>query len=112
MLEHAGTNSSKALRRAFVRKLFKTSPIAKQIWRWQKIQKHRLSVQSKKVWTASNMNREVRAGSRNTLAKPQKVRKKNKSGNPDSSSDSVAGSKEALGIETLQTAVRSDRKGR
>ena len=62
---------------------------------------------SKRIWT-SNSRREGRADLPNTLAKPQKVNKKNKYRDPDTSNDSLAGSKEMFGNETLQTAGRSD----
>ena len=64
-------------------------------------------MQSKRIWTTSNSRRKGRADSPNTLAKPQKVYKKNKYGDPDTSNDSLAGSKKTLGNETLQTAGRS-----
>ena len=64
-------------------------------------------MQSKRIWTTSNSRREGRADSPNTLAKPQKVYK-NKYGDPDISNDSLAGSKETFGNETLQTAGCSD----
>ena len=67
-------------------------------------------MQSKKIWTTSNIGREGRAGLPNTLAKPQKVHKKSKSGNPDFSYDSLAGSKETHGNETLQTAAGQNGK--
>ena len=57
----------------------------------------------------SNSRREGRADLPNTLAKPPKVYKKNKYGDPDTSNDSLAGSKETIGNETLQTADRSSR---
>ena len=69
-------------------------------------------MQSKSIWTTSNNERQGRADSPNTLAKPQKIRKKSKSGNPDSSNDSLAGSKETLGNETLQIAARSGHNSR
>ena len=69
-------------------------------------------MQSKSIWMTSNIEREGQADSPNTLAKLQNVRKKNKSENPDSSSDSLAGSKETLDDETLQTAARSGNNGR
>ena len=36
VLEYARTNSNKTVQRAFVRKFFKKSPTAKQIWSWKK----------------------------------------------------------------------------
>ena len=36
VLEYAGTNSNKTMQHAFVRKVFKKSPTAKQIWSWKK----------------------------------------------------------------------------
>ena len=108
VLEYARTNSNKAVQHAFVRTFSKKSPTAKQIWSWQKIPRRRMPVQNKRIWTTSNSGGEGRAGSPNTLAKPQKVHKKNKSGDSDSSNDSLASTKETLGNETLQTAARSD----
>ena len=64
-------------------------------------------MQSKRIWTTSSSRWKGRADSPNTLAKPQKVYKKNKNGDPDTSNDSLAGSKETFGNETLQTAGRS-----
>ena len=76
----------------------------------KKIPRQRTSVQSKRIWTTSNSGGEGRVGSPNTLAKPQKVH--NKSGEPDSSNDSLASTKETLGNETLQTAACSGHNGR
>ena len=64
-------------------------------------------MQSKRIWTTSNSRREGRADSPNTLAKPQKVCKKKKYGDPDICNDSLAGSEEMFGNKTLQTAGRS-----
>ena len=54
----------------------------------------------------SNSIREGQADSSNTLAKSQKVYK-NKYGDPDTSNDSLVGSKQTFGNETLQTAAHS-----
>ena len=108
VLEYARTNSNKTVQRAFVRKFSKKSPTAKQIWSGKKeIRKQRMSVQNKRIWTTSNSRREGRAGPSNTLANPQKVYKKNKYGDPNTSNDSLAVSKETFGNETLQTAAYS-----
>ena len=56
--------------------------------------------------------REGQPDSSNTLVKPQKVHKKNKYGDPDTSNDNLAGSKETFGNETLQTAACSGRNCR
>ena len=64
-------------------------------------------MQNQRIWTTSNSRREGRADSPNTLAMPQKVYKKNKYGDPVTSNDSLAGSKETFGNETLQTTGRS-----
>ena len=65
-------------------------------------------MQSKRVWTTSNSRMEGRADSPNTLAKSRKVNEQNKYGDPDTSNDSLACSKETFGNETLQTAGRLD----
>ena len=69
-------------------------------------------MQTKKIWTTSDIGREGRANSPNTLANPQKVRKKSKSGNPNSSNDSLTGIKGTLEDETLQAATRLIHNGR
>ena len=66
-----------------MRKFSKESPTARQIWSWQKNSKMKAVVQSTRIWTISNIGKEGRASLPNTLAKPQKVCKKNKSENPD-----------------------------
>ena len=78
----------------------------------KKIQRQRVSVQSKRIWTTSNIEKEGRVDSPKTLAKTQDVRKKNKFEKPDSSNDSLVGSKESLGTEILQTAASSGHNGR
>ena len=64
-------------------------------------------MQSKRIWTTSNSIREGPADLPNTFVKPQKVNKKNKYGDPNTSNDSLAGSKEKFANETIQTAGRS-----
>ena len=78
--------------------------------REKEIQRQRLPVQSKRIWTSSNSKRERRADLPNTLANPQKIYKKNKYGGHDISHNSLTGSKETFGNETLQTAGRSGLK--
>ena len=46
----------------------------------------------------------------NTLAKPQNVCKKNRYGDPDTFNNSLAGSKETFGNETLQTAADKQKR--
>ena len=99
VLEYARTNSNKIVRRAFVRKFSKKSPTAKQIWSWKK--------KFEDEGCLCRAKGPGRADSPNTLAKSQKVYTKNKYGDPDTSYDSLAGSKEMFGDETLQNAGRS-----
>ena len=107
VLEYARTNSNKTVQRAFVRKFSKKSPTAKQIWSWKKKFEDEDCLCRAKGSSTSNSRREGRADSSNTLAKPQKIHKKNKHGDPDTSNDSLAGSKEMFGNETLQIVARS-----
>ena len=46
------------------------------------------------------------------LAKPKEITTKNKSGNPDSTNNSLAHPEETLDYETLQATARSGHKGR
>ena len=108
VLEYARTNSNKTSQRAFVRKFSKKSPTAKQIWSWKKkFEDEGCLFRAKGSGRPATAERKDRADSPNTLAKPQKVYKKNKYGDSDTSNDSLAGSKETFGNETLQTAGRS-----
>ena len=107
VLEYARTNSNKNVQRAFVRKFNEVTNSKADSELEKEIRRRRLPVQSKRIWTTSNSRRKGRVVSPNTLAKPQKVYKKNKYGDPDTSNDSLAGSKETFGNETLQTAGRS-----
>ena len=68
-------------------------------------------MKSKRIWTTSNSRREGQVNSPNTHVTPQKVCKKNKYGDPDTSNDSLVGKKEAFGNETLQTASHSGHNG-
>ena len=60
----------------------------------------------------SNIEREGQAGLPNILAKPTKVGKNNKYGNPDSFIDSLVSGKEMLIYKTLPIAARSGHNGR
>ena len=108
-LEYARTNSDKTVQRAFVRKFFKKSPTAKQIWSWKKKFEDEGRLRGAKGSGRSATAEGKVERIRQTLLrspKPQKVHK-NKYGDPDTFNDSLAGSKETFDNETPQTAARS-----
>ena len=92
VLEYARTNSNKTVQREFVRKFSKKSPTTKQIWSWKKKFEDCLCRAKRSGRSAAA---EGRTDSSNTLAKPQKVHK-NKYGDSDTSSDSLAGARKRL----------------
>ena len=112
VLECARTNPNKTVQHAFVRKFSKKPTTAKQICSRQKSSETKAICAEQKDLETTNIGRESRPGSPNTLAKTQNIRKKNNSGNRDSSNCNLAGSKETLDNETLQTAARSSHNGR
>ena len=106
VLEYAQTNSNKTVQRAFVRK-FSKSPTAKQIWSWKKKFEDEGC-----LCRATGSGRQATAEGKverifQTLLRSPKKSKKNKYGDPDTFNDSLAGSKETFGNETLQTTGRS-----
>ena len=115
VLEYARTNSNKTAQRAFVRKFSKKSPTAKQIWSWKKkFEDKGCLCRAKGSGRPATVGRSDRADSPNTLAKPQKVYKKNKYGDPDTSNDRLAGSKETLvmkpyKLQVVQAIIAADK---
>ena len=78
----------------------------------QKIHGVRLSVQEKRIWRSKNIRRDSQACSPKNPTKPKEIITKNKSGNPDSSNNSVAHPEEMLDNETRQATTRSGHNGR
>ena len=111
VLEYARTNSNKTVQRAFVRKFSKKSPTAKQIWSWKKkFEDEGCLCRAKGSGRPATAEGKVERIRQTLLRSPEKsifFYKKNKYGDPDTSNDSLAGSKETFGNETLQIAGRS-----
>ena len=108
VLGYAQTNSNKTVQCAFVRKFSEKSPTAKQIWSWKKKFKGECYLcRAKGPGKPATAEGKVERISQTLLLSP-KVYKKNKYGDPDISNNSLVGSKETFGNETLQTASCSD----
>ena len=78
----------------------------------KKIQRGRLFVQEKRIWMTTDIRIDGRACSLKNLAKPKEIVTRNKSGNPDSTKNSLAHPEETLDNETLQATTRSGHNGR
>ena len=66
----------------------------------------------KGIWTTKNIIRDGRACLHKNLAKPKEIVMKNKSGNPDSTNNSLVHHEETLNNETLQATTRSGHNDR
>ena len=77
-----------------------------------RIQRGRLFVQEKKIWMAKNIRRDGRACLQKNLARPKEIFTTNKSGNPDSSNNSLVHPWETLDKEILQATTRSGHNSR
>ena len=107
VLKYARTNSNKTVQCAFVRKFSKKSPTAKQIWSWKKkFEDEGCLCRAKGFGRPATTEGKVEQICQTFLRSPKKSIKKNKYGDPDTSNDSLAGSKETFCNETLQTAAR------
>ena len=78
----------------------------------EKIQRGRLFVQEKRILMNKNIRRDGRACSEENLAKPKGIVRKNKSGEPDSTNNSLAHPEEMLDNESLQATTHSGPNGR
>ena len=82
----------------------------------QKIQRERMFVQEKRIWMNKNIrrdsHRQLQTCSHKNLAKPKEIVMKKKSGNPDSTNNSLAHPEETLDNETLQTTTCSNNYSR
>ena len=70
----------------------------------QKIQRGRLSVQKKMIWTTKTLEETVECACKKIY---KEIVRKNKSGNPDSTNNSLGHPEETLDNETLQATTRS-----
>ena len=78
----------------------------------QKIQRGRMFVQEKMIWTTQNIIGDGRACFPQKIAKPNEIVRMNKSGNPDSTNNSLVHPEETLDNEALQATTRSGHNGR
>ena len=106
------SHSNKSVQHAFVRVIKTVANSNADLDIVQTIQRGRLFVQEKIIWTTKNTRRDGRACSLKNLAKSKEIATKNMSGKPDSTNNSLASPEETLDIETLQATTRSGHNGR
>ena len=113
MLEYAQSQFNKTVQHALVREFSKTVANSNaDLGMAKKIQRGKLFEQEKRIWTTKNIRRDGRAWSKKNLAKPKEIATKNKSGNPDSTNNSLVHPEETLDNENLQATTRSGHNGR
>ena len=113
MLKYAPSQSNKIVQHAFMREFSKQSQTAMQISTWYTKSKEKGWVCRRKRSRRQKTSEEtVDNVHKKNLAKPKEIVTKNKSGNPDSTDNSLAHPEEVLDNETLQAITRSGHIGR
>ena len=109
VLEHARSQSNKTvIEHAFVREISKQSPTAMQISSLYKQLKEKGCFCMRKGSDRPKTSEDTSSVFLRNLVRPMEFVAKNMSGNPDSTSNSVAHPDETLDNETLQATTRSD----